>query len=101
MQRVLQHGVRGERDGDSQGGDDIEVQGVSAHMQQSVIQGDQDKIQHEDEVDTGAKVVSVQMLKSVVEGDKEKTLLRGVQGDGKRMSGDVLDGVQCVQGQMK
>ena len=71
-------------------------------MQQSVIQGDQDKIlQHEDEVDTGAKVVSVQMLKSVVEGDKEKILLRGVQGDGKRMSGDGLDGVQCVQGQRK
>ena len=67
-------------------------------MQQSVIQGDQDKIlQHEDEVDTGAKVVSVQILKSVVEGDKEKVLLRGVQGDGKRMSGDGLDGVQCVQ----
>ena len=54
MQRVLQHGVRGERDGDSQGGDDIEVQGVSAHMQQSVIQGDQDKIlQHENLLDTG------------------------------------------------
>ena len=52
-------------------------------MQQSVIQGDQDKIlQHEDEVDTGAKVVSVQMLKSVVEGDKENILLRGLQGDG-------------------
>ena len=83
MQWVLQNGVQGERDRDAQGGDDIEVQGVSAHMQQSVIQGDQDKIlQHEDEVDTGAKVVSVQMLKSVVEGDKENILLRGLQGDG-------------------
>ena len=49
----------------------------------------------------GAKVVSVQMPKSVVEGDKEKILLRGVQGDGKRMSEDGLDGVQCVQGQRK
>ena len=28
-------------------------------------------------------------------------LNRGVQGDGKSMSGDGLDGVQCVQGQMK
>ena len=82
--------------------DDIEVQGVSAQMQQSVIQGDQDKIlQHEDEVDTEAKVVSVQMLKTVLEGDEEKVLLQGVQGASKRMSRHERDGVQCVQGQRK
>ena len=52
MQYVLQHGVQGERVGDAKGGDDIEVQGVSAKMQQSVVQDDQDKILHyEDEVD--------------------------------------------------
>ena len=71
-------------------------------MQQSVIQGDQDKIlQHEDEVDTEAKVVSVQMLKTVLEGDEEKVLLQGVQGASKRMSRHERDGVQCVQGQRK
>ena len=46
-----------ERDGDAhaQVVDDIEVQGVSAQKQQSVIQRDQDTIlQHEDEVNTGA-----------------------------------------------
>ena len=54
MQWFLQHGVQSEREGDAQGVDDIELRGVSAQMQQSIIQGDQDKIlQHEDEVDTG------------------------------------------------
>ena len=82
--------------------DDIELRGVSAQMQQSIIQGDQDKIlQHEDEVDTGAQGVSVQMPQSVVQGHNEKILHWGVQGDGKSMSGDGLDGVHCVQGQMK
>ena len=45
----------GWRCGDAQGVDGIEVQGVNVKMQQSEIQGDQDKIlQHEDEVDTVA-----------------------------------------------
>ena len=66
MQWVIQHGVQGENDWDAEGVDDIEVQGVSAQMQQSVVQGDNDKI---------------------------------LQGDGKSMSGDGLDWVQCVQGQ--
>ena len=58
--------------------DDIEVQGISAQRQQSVIQGDQDKIiQHEDEVDTGAQGVSVQMPQSVAQGDDDKILHLG------------------------
>ena len=51
-----EHGVD-ERDGDAhaQVVDDIEVQGVSAQKQQSVIQRDQDTIlQNEDYVNTGA-----------------------------------------------
>ena len=57
---------------------DINIQGVSAQMQQSVIQGDQDKIlQHEDEVDSGAQGVSVQMPQSVVQGDNDKISRRG------------------------
>ena len=81
MQWVLQHGVQGESDGDAEGVDDIEVQGVSAQMQQSVIQGDQDKIlQHEDEVYTGTQGVSVQMPQSVVQGDNDKILHENVQG---------------------
>ena len=70
-------------------------------MQQSVIQVDQDKkLQNEYEVGTGAQGVSVQMPQRVVQGD-ENILHRGVQGDGKSMSGDGLDWVQFVQGQMK
>ena len=69
-------------------------------MQQSVIQGDQDKIlQHEDKVDTGAQGVSVQMPQSVVQGDSDKILQWGVQGDGRSISGyemNRLDGVPCV-----
>ena len=34
------HGVQGECDGNAQGVDDISVQGVSAQVQQNVIQGD-------------------------------------------------------------
>ena len=71
-------------------------------MQQSVIHGDQDKIlQHEDEVNTGAHAFSVQMPPSVVQGDNDKILHQGVQADGKSRSGDGLDGLHCVQGQMK
>ena len=55
--------------------EEIEIQGVSAQMQQSIIQGDQDKIlQHEDEVDTGVQGVHVQMPQSVVQGDNDKIL---------------------------
>ena len=67
-------------------------------MQQSVIQGDQDKIiQHEDEVDTGVQGVSVQVPQSVAQVDKNNILHQGIQGDGKSMSGYGLDGVQCEQ----
>ena len=41
------------------------------------------------------------MPQSVVQVDNDKILHRGVQGDGKSMSGNGLDGVQCVLGQMK
>ena len=79
--------------------DDIEVQGASAKTQQSVIQGDQDKIiQHEDEVDTGVQGVSVQVPQSVAQVDKNNILHQGIQGDGKSMSGDGLEGVQCEHG---
>ena len=55
--------------------DDIEIQGVSAQMPQSVIHGDQDKIlEHEDDADTGAQGVSVQMPQIVVQGDSDKIL---------------------------
>ena len=47
--------------------DDIVVQGVSAQIQQSVIEGDQDKIlQHEVEVDTGAEGLSVSRCHKVL-----------------------------------
>ena len=53
--------------------DDIEVQDVSAQMQQS----DKNKILlHEDEVDTGAQGVSVQMPQSFVQDDNDKILQR-------------------------
>ena len=56
-------------------------------MQQSIIQGDQDKrLKNEDEVDTGAQGVSVQMPQSVLQGENDKIFLRGVEGDGKSMS---------------
>ena len=78
----------------AQGVDDIEVQGVSAQTQQSVIQGDQDKIiQHEYEVYTGPQGVSVKMPQSAVQGDNDKILHRGVQGDGKSLNGGGLDTV--------
>ena len=41
------------------------------------------------------------MSQSVVQGHNEKILHKGVQGGGKSMSGDRLDGVQYVQGQLK
>ena len=41
------------------------------------------------------------MQQSVLQVGNDKILHRGVQGDGKSMSGDGLDGVQCVLGQMK
>ena len=67
-------------------------------MQQSVIQVDQDKkLQYEDEVGTRAQGVRVQMPQSVLQGDNDKILHQGVQGDGKSMSWDGLDGVKCVQ----
>ena len=49
------------------------------------MQGEQDKIlQHEDEVDTEAQGVSVHIPQSVVQGDNDIKILHwGVQGDGK------------------
>ena len=41
------------------------------------------------------------MPQSVVQSDNDKIFHRGVQGDGKSISGDGLDGVQCVQVPMK